>query len=254
MRVLFLTQWFDPEPGAIRGLPFAKSLMRSGDEVRVLTGFPNYPGGKVHPGYKLRPWQRETIDGVRVLRVALYPSHDGSALGRFLNYGSFALSAATIGVGLSGRADIAYVYHPPPTVGLPAMALKALRGMPCVYHVADMWPESVIESGMIKGKFPRRMADRLLSSWCNLVYSQASEITVLSPGFKRLLIDRGVPASKIHIVYNWTDEEVFRPTARESKLCADLGLAETFNFVYAGNIGAFQGVDTIIRAAARLRH
>ncbi|MBL8210463.1 MAG: glycosyltransferase family 4 protein [Bryobacterales bacterium] len=252
MRVLFLTQWFDPEPGAIRGLPLAKSLIRLGDQVEVLTGFPNYPGGKVYPGYKVRPWQRHEIEGVPIIRVPLYPSHDGSVAGRILNYGSFAVSAATLGTALTNAADVAYVYHPPPTVGLPAMVLRAVRGVPCVYHIADMWPESVIESGMIRNDLARDVANSLLSSWCKAVYKQMAQITVLSPGFKRLLVERGVPAEKIHIVYNWTDEETFRPMPRESKLSSELGLTDTFNIVYAGNVGAFQGVDTIVRAAANL--
>ena len=93
MRVLFLTQWFDPEPGAIRGLPLAKYLAQMGDEVEVLTGYPNYPGGKLYPGHKMKLWNRETLDGIQVLRVPLYPSHDSSAIGRLANYTSYALAA-----------------------------------------------------------------------------------------------------------------------------------------------------------------
>ena len=107
MRILFVTQWFDPEPGAVRGLPLAKSLVRAGDKVQVLTGFPNYPGGKVYPGYKMRPWQRESVEDVSILRVPLYPSHDSSAVGRAVNYSSFALSAAAWGACLASPADVA---------------------------------------------------------------------------------------------------------------------------------------------------
>jgi colanic acid biosynthesis glycosyl transferase WcaI len=78
MRILILSQWFDPEP-TFKGLLFAKELQRRGHDVSVLTGFPNYPGGKVYDGYRIRPATRERIDGIDVLRVALYPSHDGSA-------------------------------------------------------------------------------------------------------------------------------------------------------------------------------
>src|SRR5207247_88539 len=127
MRTIFLTQWFDPEPGAIRGLPLARWLTARGHDVRVLTSVPNYPGGRVYPGYRMRLWQREVIDGVPVLRVPLYPSHDTSPLGRVANYTSFALSAATLGAALIGRGDVAYVYRPPATLGLPAVASPATR-------------------------------------------------------------------------------------------------------------------------------
>ena len=77
-RILLLTQWFDPEPTA-KGLPFAKELVRKGHDVEVVTGFPNYPDGKLYPGYRMSWLKRETVDGVRVTRLPLYPSHDASA-------------------------------------------------------------------------------------------------------------------------------------------------------------------------------
>src|SRR5580704_14063952 len=130
MRLTFLTQWFDPEPGALRGLPLARELVRQGFEVEVVTGFPNYPGGRIYPGYRMRPWQREVVDGVSVLRVALYPSRDRSAVRRIANYGSFALSAGVLGPALTRPADVLYVYHPPPTSGLAAAAFRAVREVP----------------------------------------------------------------------------------------------------------------------------
>ena len=79
IRVLLLTQWFDPEPTP-KGLSFARELVRQGFEVEVVTGFPNYPGGKVYPGYRVQCLQREVIDGVNITRVPFYPNHDQSAI------------------------------------------------------------------------------------------------------------------------------------------------------------------------------
>jgi glycosyltransferase involved in cell wall biosynthesis len=253
VRTLFITQWFDPEPGAIRGLPLAKWLMQHGHDVEVLTGFPNYPGGKLYPGYQLRVRRREVMDGVPIVRVPLYPSHDTSAMRRIANYASFAFSAATIGAASVRAADVGFVYHPPATVGLASLVLRALRKLPFVYHIADMWPESVVESGFVRDGRLRHTVERLINSWCSTLYRAASAITVLSPGFKRLLIERGVPASKVHVIYNWTDEDVFRPVPRNEALAAELGLANRFNVIYAGNIGIFQGLETVIDAAALLR-
>ncbi|MGT2432007.1 hypothetical protein ACU4HD_30980 [Cupriavidus basilensis] len=91
-RILLLTQWFDPEP-TFKGMVFARELVRQGFEVEVLTGFPNYPSGRVYPGYRIRLLQREVIDGVQVTRVPLYPNHDQSAIKRVMNYVSFAASS-----------------------------------------------------------------------------------------------------------------------------------------------------------------
>ncbi|MFO0569256.1 MAG: glycosyltransferase family 4 protein [Polyangiaceae bacterium] len=254
MRITFLTQWFDPEPGAIRGLPLARELTRQGVEVEVVTGFPNYPGGKVYPGYQIRPWQRETIEGVSILRVPLYPSHDRSAVRRAANFGSFAISSAVLGPTLTRPSDVLYVYHPPPTVGIAAVAFRLAHRVPVVYHVADMWPESVLESGMLGQGVSRAVAGAVLNSYCNWVYSQCAAITVLSPGFKLLLAERGVPGEKVSVVYNWADDDRFHPVVPNAELAAELGMHGRFNLVFAGNMGPLQGLDTVIRAAQRVAH
>jgi len=220
----------------------------------VVTGFPNYPGGHFYPGHRPTLWHRESVDGVRVNRVPLYPSHDRSAIGRVANYGSFALSAATLGTLMSRRADAVYVYHPPATIGFPALLWKYARQMPFVYHVQDLWPESVVESGMVGSERAQRAVERVLTWWCTQVYRGASRIAVLSPGFKRILVERGVPAEKIEVVPNWVDEALFEPMERDPGLAEELGMAGRFNVVYSGNVGHFQGLDTAIRAAARLQH
>lgn len=254
MRITFLTQWFHPEPGALRGLPLASWLTARGHNVQVLTGFPNYPGGRVYPGYRQRLCQREEIENVRVLRLPLYPSHGQSAIGRVANYATFALSAAAIGSRLLEESDLLYVYHPPPTVGLPALLWKRTRSLPFVYHIADMWPESVLASGMVSSKRLARFVDLAISSWCSTLYKHASLITVLSPGFKQLLVERSVPAEKIHVLYNWADESIFLPQPPDSELASRLGMAGRFNVVYAGNLGPLQALDTAIRAAHRVEH
>ena len=252
IRSLFITQWFDPEPGAIRGLPLARWLSRRGHTVEVLTGFPNYPGGRIYAGYRQRLMQREFLGDIGVLRVPLYPSHDHSAVHRVANYVSFALSSATLGVAGARRADVAYVYNPPPTA-LAGLVLKALRRIPFMYHIGDMWPESVTESGMIGNPRLRRVVESSIHRWCDFVYDQASIVTVLSPGFKRILVHRVVPPEKVHVIYNWADEAVFHPVARDPLVGDTLGLNDRFNVIYAGNMGVFQGLETVIQAAELLR-
>jgi len=218
----------------------------------VVTGFPNYPGGRVYPGYKQRLYQREVLDRVEVFRVPLYPSHDRSGARRVLNFGSFALSATAIGSWLVDRADVVYAYHPPATVGLPALVWQRLRATPFVYHIADMWPESVTQSGMIQSERARACAERAISWWCSNVYRRAAAITVLSPGFKRLLVERGVPESKVSVIFNWADEAIFVPQPSDPALAAEMGMFGRFNVLYAGNLGPYQALEVAIRAARRV--
>ena len=201
MKILLLTQWFDPEP-TFKGLAFAKELIKQGHEVEVLTGFPNYPQGKLYDGYKLKLFQKENIEGISVLRVPLYASHDNSAFKRVLNYASFAVSATLYGIFLTKKADVIYAYHPPLTVDMAALLIKLFRKTPVVLDIQDMWPDTLKATGMIGNEKLLNIVDSL----CKVVYRYADHIVVLSPGFKQLLEKRNVAASKVSVIYNWCDE------------------------------------------------
>lgn len=246
IRVLLLTQWFDPEP-TFKGLVFARELVRQGFDVEVLTGFPNYPGGKVYPGYRIKWLQRESIDGVQVTRVPLYPNHDQSAIKRVLNYASFAASSLLYGLLMARRPDVIYAYHPPLTVGVTAGLLRLLRRVPVVYDIQDMWPDTLRATGMVNNV---RVLNAV-AAVCQWVYRRADHIAVLSPGFKRLLTERGVPEAKVEVVYNWADEAAL--VAPEGHLPASFPGTEHFRILFAGNMGKAQALDTVLDAAAVLQ-
>ncbi|PFH10699.1 glycosyltransferase involved in cell wall biosynthesis [Collimonas sp. PA-H2] len=242
MRILLLTQWFDPEP-TFKGLLFARKLQQLGHEVEVITGFPNYPGGKLYPGFRQTWRKREEIDGVVVTRVPLYPSHDGSAVKRLLNYFSFALTSCLYGVFGAKKADVIYVYHPPMTVGLSGALIGMFRNTPFVYDIQDLWPDTLRATGMIGNE----RALGIVSSVCNWIYRRASHIVVLSPGFQKLLIERGVSSSKMSVIYNWCDETSMQiPEQTALDLSFMVG---RFNIVFAGNMGKAQALNTVIEAA-----
>jgi lipopolysaccharide/colanic/teichoic acid biosynthesis glycosyltransferase/glycosyltransferase involved in cell wall biosynthesis len=242
MRILYATQWFEPEP-ILKGAYFAKLLRAHGHDVHVVTGFPNYPGGRLYPGYRLKWLRRDIMDDVPIDRVPLYPSHSRSALGRILNYVSFAAALTVYGLFTRKRPDVIYAYHPPLTVGLAAAIIAAVRRISFVYDIQDLWPDTVAASGMVSS----RVTLRLVAALCRRVYARADRIIVQSPGFKRILIERGIPAGRIEVVYNWANELEAR--ARHDSDLSAFALAGRFNVVYAGSMGPTQGLDTVLRAA-----
>lgn len=246
MRILILTQWFDPEP-FLKGLPLAKALQDRGHEVEVLTGFPNYPGGKVYPGYRIRLYERELMEGIPVHRVPIYPSHDRSGFRRILNHMSFALSSFLIGAVVVKKPDIIYVCQLV-TLGFTSALLKLIHGCPVVYDIQDLWPDSVTDSGMIGNAYVLKV----LNSWCDIVYWHASHLITLSPGMREELIVRGVRSDRVSVIYNWCDESHIMPAPRDDRLASELGLAGDFVVMYAGNIGLMQGLNTILDAAQLL--
>jgi colanic acid biosynthesis glycosyl transferase WcaI len=244
--VVLLTQWFDPEP-TIKGMAFARELVKQGFEVEVITGFPNYPGGKIYAGYRVRLIQRELIDGVKITRLPLYPSHDHSAIRRIFNYGTFAISALFYGLFVLKRSDLIYAYHPPITVGIVASLIRVFRRIPVVLDIQDIWPDTLESTGMIKSS----CILTLISGVCSWVYRKVDHVVVLSPGFKLLLNKRGVPREKIDVIYNWADE---------GSLVSSAGLLPqnfpgdgAFKIVFAGNMGRAQDLDVVIEAATLLQ-
>ncbi|HET7459704.1 MAG TPA: glycosyltransferase, partial [Longimicrobium sp.] len=182
VRVLFLTITFQPEPGTMHGLPLATWLRdRRGYEVEVLTAIPWYPLGRFYPGYRFRWFQREVMDGVNVMRVPLYPSHDTSAARRIWTYVSFMLAAIFLGIPRIRRPDVVYYFDNLPTTGAVAWLIGKLTGARTVQHIADLWPDTVTESGFVRSPRLKRWMEGVLNGWINFLYRRHALITVLSP-------------------------------------------------------------------------
>ncbi|SCL31892.1 Glycosyltransferase involved in cell wall bisynthesis [Micromonospora pallida] len=250
MRFGLLSQWFDPEPGpaALPGV-LARGLAARGHDVRVLTGFPNWPTGRLAPGYRITRRADEVADGVHVRRVALYPSHDGSALRRLATYGSFAASALVSGTPALRGLDALWVSNSPITVAAPMWFLRYAHRTPVVLHVLDLWPDSVRASGFLhSGRGGPRLAERAMHTWCGAMYRAAARVAYISPGVGEVLARRGVPEEKLVHVPMWADET---PTPPAPDLRAELGItADRVVLVYAGTLGEAQGLDTLVDACA----
>lgn len=248
MRVLILSQHFDPEP-ITRPMDVARGLTARGHSVEVLTGLPCYPLGRLYPGYRLKPLQRDTIAGIPLTRVILYPSHSKSALARILSYGSFMISAV-LGSFFTGPCDIIYVRHPPLTVGVSAWLIGLIKGAPFIYDVQDIWPESGVWSGMLKDGF----LVRILKVLERFVYRRASHILVVTEAARRNLIGKGVEPGAVSIASQLIDEKAFAEPnpARVAEIRKEHDLAGRFVVMFAGNIGLVQGLEAVIDAAALL--
>ena len=247
MRIAILTQYYPPEP-IPKPHELARGLAERGHEVVVITGFPNYPAGKLYPDTRLSLWKWETLDGIRILRLPLYPDHSRSAVRRTLNFGSFAVTASLLGNMLGGAFDVMFAEHPPLTIGLAAWIMGRFHRARFLYAVNDLWPESVEATGMVRSQRLLHLMGRLE----RFVYRQAAAIAVISPGVKANLVGKGVPAEKVHVIPHWADESLYRPVPPDSRLAEDLGMAGRFNVVFAGQLGLAQGLDVVLDAADEL--
>lgn len=245
MRILLISLWYHPEPV---GKPhdLAVQLARRGHQVFAITGFPNYPSGRLYSGYRVRARQREALDGVQVVRVPHVVDRSQSALRRLVSYTSFAAMAVAVGGPAVPRPDVIWTYQ----VGLPGVLLSALKGAPLVHEVQDLWPEwgrTAQLSGLKGGLY------RLLDAQERWIYRRAAAVTTISDGFCRALQAKGVPAERLHLIANWANEAHFRPVPRDPELGRREGLLDRFNIMYVGNVGTAQGLGLVLETADRLR-
>lgn len=240
LKIVLISQWYEPEP-----IPFphdiATELRRRGHKVKVMTGFPNYPSGRLYPGYHQHFNHTEVFEGVHVHRHPLKASHDSSPLNRALNYLTFA-SSASCNVRLLKGADVAFIYGTPLTVAIPALLAKRWYGVPYVLQVQDLWPDSITASGMVATGKMRDGIAHLVERLASHIYRNASAVIGIAEKMSRELIRRGSPTHRTHTVYNWSPSETERPTVRRKR-------TGPTRFLYAGNLGEVQDLETVIRAA-----
>jgi len=187
------------------------------------------------------------LDGIRVNRVALYPSHDKSALRRILNYVSFGLAAALLGPLVVRRPDAVYVYNLV-TLGPAAHVFRLKWQCPVIYDIQDLWPDSVADSGMMNTPLPLAILNR----WALSAYRSATRVVTLSPGMKAELERRGVREDRISLICNWCDEDGMHIAKPDRSLIGGLGLEGRFVVMFAGTMGLMQGLDAILDAAERI--
>lgn len=247
MRIAFLTQYFDPEP-AIKLTALVQRLVTEGHEVEVLTSLPNLPRGRLYEGYRLTSLMHDDRLGATVLRTFVWPYRGRVIWKRIMHLASFALSACIYCWRLR-EFDLLYVYHPPLTISIPAMLLSVKRRKPMLYDVQDLWPQAGLAAGAIR----HGMLYRLINKWAKFIYKKADHITVIAPEFKATLVAAGVPAEKITVIPNWTDECCFEPKPPADSR-GRFGIPEeVFVVMYAGNFGSSHGVGTILEAAGLLQ-
>lgn len=247
MRILLVTSYYSPEP--FRVADVATGLRKRGHDVHVLTGLPNYPSGRFFPGYGIRGPYREVIDGIHVIRVPIVPRGRGGAFKLVLNYASFAGAAALKALLLRRRRwDAVFVFQlSPVTTIFPAILLRSLFKVPVVTWVQDLWPESIVASGMGRSRTLYALA-RLISG---SLYRRCDRLLGTSRAFEQPLAALGVAAEKFVYLPQWA--EAFSSEAGRGTRLPPGRWQDGFPIVFAGNLGRAQSLETVLGAAECLR-
>jgi glycosyltransferase involved in cell wall biosynthesis len=249
MHILFLTDNFPPETNApaSRTYEHAKRWVASGHHVTVVTGAPNFPNGRLHEGYRNRLWQRETLDGIEVVRVWTYITPNSGLIRRVLDYLSFMVTSAIAGM-LVQRPDVVVGTSPQFFTPCAAWFVSKVRRRPFVFELRDLWPDAIVAVGAL----PESFAIRLLRRVEYFLYRRAARIVSVTHSFVGVLARNGIPAEKIVVVPNGVDPSEFVPGPKARELEAKLGLEGKFVAAYVGTIGMAHGLAKILEAARKL--
>ena len=250
MNILFLTDNFPPETNApaTRTHEHARKWVAAGHQVTVLTNVPNFPAGRVFPGYRNKLWQREMMDGIRVVRVWTYVTANEGFLRRSLDYFSFGVTGVVGGLFLP-TPDVIVATSPQIFTALGGCILAWIRRRPFVFELRDLWPDSIVAVGAMREGPLLRML-RWLEYW---LYRRAAKIVSVTHAFKRILVANGISQGKIAVIRNGVDLEAFVPGPKPVDLARRLGLEGKFVAAYVGTIGMAHGLDALLSAAERLR-
>jgi colanic acid biosynthesis glycosyl transferase WcaI len=252
MKILIYSYNYYPEPIGIAPLmtELAEGLAARGHKVRVITGMPNYPQREIYEGYKGKWFLTEQKNGVTIQRSYLRVKSKPNLFDRLLLELSFVFSS--LPQALRGqRPDLIILTIPPLLITLPAIVLGWIFNCAIVLNVQDILPDAAIRVGLLKNKW----MIRTLAALEKLAYQTSHSISVIADGFCDNLVSKGVPIEKIRCIPNWVNVKHIRPIPRhDNPWIYEHKLDGKFIVLYSGNIALTQGLETVIEAAAKLRH
>lgn len=258
MRILLIHQYFleKNDGGGSRFNEMTKLWAAEGHEVTVIAGMVHYNSGKKPDRYKGKYFYKDLqfYEGVDVMRCHVSESYNSNFLGRLWAYFSFVFSGIWAGLFLiKKKQDIILVTSPPLFVGIIAYVLAVFKRLPFVFEVRDLWPESAIDTGVLKSKPIIKFA-----YWFEkFIYGKAKMINVLTPAFRdKLIHEKGVPASKVAFIPNAADFSLaaaqavnFDPVVFRKAV----GLEDKFVITYVGAHGVANHLEQLLDAAELLR-
>ena len=242
MKILVFSQYFYPENFRINTL--CRELVMRGHEVTVVTGYPQYPYGRIYDGYGFDIPYESQWNGVKICRVKVHP-RGSNLLGMLRNTVDYVVQANRWVKACREKFDAVYVFEVSPvTVGLPAVNYKKKFGVPMFFNLQDLWPENVEEVLGIRFAPLTWLINRIVDR----IYNGSDKILCTSNGFAENLRGRGVPDEKIVF---WP-QFCLEPNLKEAEK-PEVYRDDTFNIVFAGNLGDAQGLDLMVDAARELK-
>lgn len=249
MRILFVSDYFPPEPNAAatRVHEHVRRWAAAGHEVVVVSSVPNFPQGRLYPGYRNLWSQMEEMDGVRVVRVKTFVHPNRGRWRRILDQASF-LPTASLAVFREAKPDVILASSPTLFAALAAAIAARLRRVPFVLEIGDLASASISAVGVMRKGLMLRTVEWLE----HFVYRSAARIVVQTPSMKQAVLVSGTPPENVSEISNGVDMQRFGGIpGKHDKAGADG--SDTFVAGYIGTIGMAHGLGSVLEAAEKLR-
>lgn len=243
MKVLIISQYFTPEPGATshRIESFVETLTARGHQVTVISEFPNHPTGELASSDKWRLFRTIDKGSFRVINTFVMAFQKKNTVTRLLFYLSFALSSFFTALFMR-RRDVIFVSSPPIFHAFSAVFAAKLKRSKLVVDIRDVWPDAVTEvEAVSEGRLVKysHVIERM-------IYRSADLILTTTRGFKEMIESRG-GRGKTHICYNGTFESIIKGNEYREGFRSELGWKGKVIITYAGLIGLAQNLTDILK-------
>jgi colanic acid biosynthesis glycosyl transferase WcaI len=246
MKILFLSENFPPESNAAATRVYERACYWAdwGHQVTVITSAPNFPEGKLFPGYENKWKQFETMSGIRVVRVKTFIAANQGIAHRIYDFLSFMITGFFAAL-KEERPDVIAATSPQFFTAVAGWAASTVRGIPFVFELGDLWPASIAAVGAMKKSLALTLVEKLEL----FLYRRSTHIAALTTSFKENLVERGIDKNKITVVINGVDLARYEPRARDVNLSKKWGLENKFVIGYIGTHGMAHALSNVLNAA-----
>lgn len=247
LKLLYLHQHFSTPQGSAgtRSYEMAQAAIRAGHQVTMVCG--SYGVGKTGLDCPFKCGKRSgVVDGIKVIEFELSYSNGNSFLKRTLLFICFAFRSTAIAMTYS--YDVVFATSTPLTAGVPGIFARWLRRKKFVFEVRDLWPELPKAMGVITN--PIILTLMSLLEWAS--YKSALRLVGLSPGICEGIISRGIPKSRVSLVPNGCDLEIFDNDFISRAEIPEIS-EKDFLAVFTGTHGQANGLDAVLDAASKLK-
>ena len=252
MKILLLPAYFYPEQAASSylGDNIRHALCDAGFKLELYTPVPTRGiTDKIRNEYKKRRIEHWYNNKLEINRFSMYQEGNNPIM-RALRY--VLCWSKHLFYGLKAKnIDLIYLSSTPPIQGVLGGILKKIKKVPFVYNLQDIFPDSLVGTGLAKKGGLLWKIGRVIE---NFTYKNADKIIVISEDFKRNIMAKGVPEEKIEVIYNWVDEKAVVDVPREENVLFDRYNLDRNKFYisYCGNIGLTQNLQMLTEVAKAL--